>query len=1081
MKKILLIIFMLMIALSPEVLAQERQVSGKVTSEDGATLPGVNVILQGTTTGTTTDIDGNYQLSVPSSGGTLTFSFIGYRTAEIEIGNRSVVDVTMDADVRQLTEVVVTALGIERDTRGLGYATSKVESQEIVNARESNLVNALSSKVPGLVVNNSGGMAGASSYLIIRGQSTIRGNNQPLFVVDGIPVDNQQLSSGNPDDGRNGYLSSVGNSNRAIDIPQEDIASITVLKGAAATALYGSLAGNGAIIITTKRGQKGKGLNINVATGYEISKYNKMVPLQDRFAQGVSGEYAGPADGMPLSWGPEISSLVFQPDESFAFDPNGRLVPAADNPGGAPARAYNNIDNFFRNGNRKYFNLDLSGANDKIDYFFSAGYEDVDGIIPNNTFSKLNLGFNGGIKITEKLSVRSSIKFINSGGTRIEQGSNTSGVMLGLTRTPPTYDNSYGYGEDAVDNPEAYTQPDGTQRNYRGGGGYDNPFWTVNNNPLEDDVIRLIGSVDVDYKFTDWLSAKYRVGLDQYTDYRFQHFAINSRTVPGGRVTENTFINSKFNEDILLLLNKKFGEDINVNLTLGHNRRSNTLSQNYIQGSNLTIPGFYDMSNAGSIFTRKLNENSRDRAVFGMAEFSFRDYLYLTVTGRNEWSTTLPEGNNSFFYPSAMLGFVFTDLFDLPSSNFLSFGKARLSWAKVGLGSPFLYATDTYFTSSVINDGWTEGITFPFDGTSSFSKSVTLGDPNLEPEVNTEIEAGIDLRFFQNRLGLDLTYYSRESSKLIFPVPIASTTGYELLLTNAGSMTNKGIEVVLNGSPLQSQTGLSWDISANFAQNRNEVTELAEGVDNVFLGGFTGANIRAEVGQPYGSIFGFGYYRDEAGAVVIGSDGFPLIDLEEKGFGSAQPEWTMGIRNTFSFKGISLSALLDIRQGGNMWNGTRGALYYFGTHKDTEVRGESRVFEGNRATYDENETLILNENGVPVTSGPNTESVVVDENWLAFGDGNGFFGNNSEDFIEKTDWVRLREVTLAYRMPGSILARTPFTGIEITLSGRNLWLNTPYTGVDPETSLAGSRNEQGMDYFNMPNTKSYNVGLRFSL
>lgn len=1078
MKKILLLSFFVAHVFCSW--AQERTVKGKVTSsEDGSALPGVNVVLKGTATGTVTDVSGNYSLSVPGSGGTLVFTFIGLESQEVEIGERSVIDAQMKQDVRQLTEVVVTAVGIEREKKNLGYATSTVNQDAILNARESNVVSALSAKVPGVVVTNSSGAAGASSFVMIRGPKTIRGDNQPLFVVDGVPIDNSQLSSGNPDDGRNGYLGSVANSNRAIDIPQHDIESITVLKGAAATALYGSQAGNGAVIITTKKGKRGAGLSTNVSAGVEVMKYNMMVPLQDEYAQGVSGNYRGPETGQALSWGPRISDLVYQPDANYAFDKNGRLVLRSDFPSGAPARAYNNVDDFFRTGYKQYYNIDLSGASDKTDYFFSAGYETTDGIIPNNSFDKINIGFNGGTKLGDKLSVRSSVKYINSGGVRIEQGSNTSGVMLGLVRTPPTYDNSYGYGQDAVDHPDAYTRSNGGQRNYRGGGGYDNPFWTVNNNPLEDDVNRIIGKIELDYHPVKWLSVKYRVGLDNYSDYRSQYFAINSRTVPAGRVTENTFLSQKFNEDLMLFLNKDFSEDIKMNVTLGHNRRSTRLDQNYIQGDNLTIPNFYDMSNSGSVFTRKLNENSKDQALYAMGEISFRDYLFVTLTGRNEWSTTLPASNNSFFYPSAMASFVFTDAFGL-ANNTVSFGKVRASWAKVGLGSPFLYATNTYFTTATIGDGWTEGITFPFNGVSSFQKSITLGDPGLEPESNSELEFGVELKFLNNRVGLDLTYYDRKSEGLIFPVPIAASSGYEFLLTNAGSITNKGIEMLIEATPVQSATGFTWDVGVNFAKNKNEVTELAEGVDNVFLGGFTGANIRAEAGKPYGSIFGFGFYRDASGAVVIGADGFPIIDPNERGFGSAQPDWTMGIRNSFSYKGISLSALIDIRQGGKMWNGTRGALYYFGTHEETEIRGQTRVFEGNVATYDEDDNLVLDESGVPVTAGANTQQVTLDENWLAFGDANGFFGNNSEDFIEKTDWVRLREVTIGYSLPASILSKTPFNKVNITFSGRNLWLSTPYKGVDPETSLAGSRNEQGMDYFNMPNTKSYHLGVQVS-
>jgi len=915
-------------------LAQSKSVSGKVTdSADGSPLPGVTVVIDGTTKGTSTNVDGMYTLQA-DPGQTLVFSFIGYKSNRVTVGDASSYNVNMDAGV-ELNEVVVTALGITRDARAIGYSAQTVGNEDVLKANETNLISALSAKASGVQVNKSSGAAGASSSILIRGQNTINGNNQPLLVVDGIPIDNSQISSANPNDGGNGFLYSVANSNRGIDIPQEDIETLTVLKGAAATALYGSQAGNGAIIITTKQGKMGygkKGINVNVTAGVEISQYNKMIELQDQWGQGLFGGYSGPESGSGFSWGPRIDTMEyatdmahplapspdnFDADGNYIHDQNGFLVPQGQG-NGVPANAYNNVDDFFQNGVRQFYNVDLSGANEKTNYFVSMGYSDEQGIIPNNSFGKWNIGFNGGHQFTDKFKVSSSIKYINSGGTRIEQGSNTSGVMLGLTRTSPTFDNSNGLGEDAADNEAAYVFADGSQRKYRyGNTGYDNPFWTANRNPLVDDVNRIIGKLEFDYKFSDVVSAKYRVGIDNYSDYRNQFFAIGSRTATAGRVTENNILSNQFNEDLMLFINKPLSDNIGFNVTLGHNRRSDEITRVFVQGDNLTIPGFYDMSNAGAVNVQNRDQRQKDQALYGMAEFSFNDYLYLTLTGRNEWSTTLPADNNSFFYPSATVGFVFSDALDMANKTF-TFGKLRLGYAKVGLGSPFLYGTDTYFGSAFHADGWTNGVTFPFNGTSSFEAGSVLGDPNLSPEDNTEIELGLDLRFLQNRLGLDITWYDKKSEGLIFVVPTAPSTGYTGLLTNAGSMTNKGIEITAFANPVKTKSGFNWDLNVNYTKNVNEVTELATGVDNVFLGGFTGANIRAEVGQPYGSIFGFGFYRDASGAVVIGSDGFPVLDPEERSFGNAQPDWTMGISNGFSYKGFTLSGLLDIRQGGQL-------------------------------------------------------------------------------------------------------------------------------------------------------------------
>jgi hypothetical protein len=393
------------------------------------------------------------------------------------------------------------------------------------------------------------------------------------------------------------------------------------------------------------------------------------------------------------------------------------------------------------------------------------------------------------------------------------------------------------------------------------------------------------------------------------------------------------------------------------------------------------------------------------------------------------------------------------------------------------LGTPYLYSTNNYYARYFLQDGWTDGITFPFSGQSGFETSTRLGDPNLKPETLKEQEIGVELKFFNNRAGIDFTYYKNTSENLIFPIDVAASTGYNDWLTNGGSIENKGIELVAYGRPVQTKSGFNWDINVNFTKNTNKVLSL-EGVDNVLLGGFEGSSIRAVVGQPYGSIYGFGFYRDASGAMVIGPDGFPILDPNEKAFGSAQPKWMLGFRNTLSYKGFSVSALLDVRKGGVMWNGTKGALYFFGTHKDTESRGETTVFQGNVAVLDDAGNVVLDESGKPKTEGANSQQVVLDENWLAFGNGNGFFGNNTEDFIEEISWVRLREVTVGYKLPSKMIENTPFTNIEVGVSMRNMWLSTKYTGVDPETSLAGSRNEQGMDYFNMPNTKGIGVNLR---
>lgn len=1095
MKQKLWMMVCLFTFLTHALFAQVKVVKGTIKSADeGTGLPGASVSVKGTVIGTITDVNGNYEIGVPGENATLVISFIGYKTQEIAVGSSGTVDATLAVDALNLDEVVVTAIGIQRDKKAVGYAVQEVSGSQITQAREQNVVSSLSGKVAGVQVQRSTGAAGGSAFIMIRGASSITGNNQPLFIVDGVPIDNNQFVTGNPDDGANNNLSSVAQSNRAIDIPQEDIESIQVLKGAAATALYGSQAGNGAIIITTKRGKKGisgkKGMNVQVSSGLDFSKYNKMVPLQNQYAQGITGEYVGPEFGFPLSWGPKIDTLRYATDPTYQWDKNGYIVSQNDPSAGSVAVSpYNNVDDFFRMGLRYSNAVSISGASDKTDYYFGFGNEHEDGIIANNTFGKTNVTFNGGHKLNNKVSLRSSVKYINSGGTRIQQGSNTSGIMLGLLRTPPTFDNSNGYGKDAINEPLSYSFADGSQRNYRGGGGYDNPFWTAAKNPLVDNVNRMIGNFEVNVQALPWLSFTYRPGIDFYSDRRKNQFAIGSRTAPAGRVIEDQFFVSRFNEDFLVNMNHDFSTDLSIKGNLGSNRRSYYQQRLYTQGDGLNIPDFYNMNNARSTFTRESIDRERNQAIYGQLEVDYKKYLILTFTGRNEWSTTLPVGANSFFYPSASAAFVFTDALGMSENKILPYGKFRVSYAEVGLGSPYTFATANYYTQSSYGDGWTNGVYFPLStGVSSFQFNDVLGNPALRPERKKQFEIGTDLKFYNNRAGLDFTYYNSKSVDLIFTVPIARSSGAYQMIMNAGEMTNQGFEVIAYGTPVKSKAlGLEWNIQANFTRNRNTVDKLADGVDNVFLGGFEGSNIRAQVGTPYGSIYGFGFYRDANDNLVIGADGFPIIDPNEKAFGSALPDWTMGITNSLTFKGLTFSFLFDIRQGGVMWNGTKGALYYFGTHKDAgDLRGTTKVFEGNVASYDADGNMIMEtitrdgvEVQVPKTEAANSQSVELTEDWLAFGDGNGFFGNNTEDFIEKISWVRLRDITLSYAVPTKVLEKTPFTSAAITLSGRNVWLKTPYTGVDPETSLVGSSNAQGMDYFNMPNTKSFSIGLKF--
>ncbi|MFO7613666.1 MAG: SusC/RagA family TonB-linked outer membrane protein [Bacteroidales bacterium] len=1054
----------------------QTEVKGSVTdAADGSPLPGVTIIVKGTLTGVITDAQGMYAINVPSGYNELVFSFVGMKTVEVKIDGRAVIDVQMSEDVFGLDEVVVTAIGVSREARGLGYAVQSVGSEDIARSPNINPVNSLSGRVAGVQITNSSGAAGASSYMTIRGAASLTGNNQPLFVIDGVPIDNSQLTSGNPLNGGNNLLYGVALSNRIVDINPEDIESINILKGGAATALYGLRAGNGAVIITTKKGTTGVGRKTTVSfnSSVTIEQVSQLPAMQDKYGQGLFGNLLanGTLSTTTLNWGPRLDTLRFDGGEN-PYYPNGNIV-GMSNPNATDMRVgpYDNAGNFFQTGMAYNNSVSLTGGNQNTSYYFSIANTNSSGIVPNNTFARTSVSLAGESKLSKKFSTDARISYTNSGGDRIQQGSNTSGIMLALMRMPSNFDITGGV-DDPVNDDASYRLPTGAQRNAYAGGGYDNPFWSVNMNRFNDKVNRVTGHASLNFLATDWLTFTYRVGTDLYSDRRKNYFSKGSRTFPAGQVYEEQHFVRDFNSDFLININKKINEDFTFTALLGQNMYQTQWQRLYVQGDNLAVPDFYNLNNAATIQAFETQIKKRTAALFADLGASFRNMLYANVTLRSEWSTSLPEAENPFLLYSGNLSFVFTELPGLKDNRILPFGKARVSYAEIA-NDAFTYATLSSYPQAAFGDGWTEGISFPgWGGVSASRLSTTIPNNELTPEILKSFEVGLDLRFFQNnRLGLDIAYYNNKSENLILQVPIAKSSGFYTANLNAGSMVNKGIELTLYGSPVRT-SNFSWDIDINFTKNTNEVLELYEGVENVSLAGFVGAQARAVVGESYGSIFGDFFETNDDGDLIIDDDpesdnyGRPIYNTSEKNLGNVLPNWTMGILNSFSYKGISLSLLIDIKNGGVMWNGTRGAMYYFGTHADTESRedGEIYIFEGVKES----------------DGSPNDIPIAKDIGWYVLGPGSGFTGPTSQ-FVEETDWVRLRELTLSYKLSDKIVNRTFFQSVEIFFTGRNLWVSTPYTGIDPETSLIGAQNGQGLDYFNMPGTKSYTFGLRLTL
>ncbi|MEO6169316.1 MAG: SusC/RagA family TonB-linked outer membrane protein [Chitinophagales bacterium] len=1074
--------------------AQTRTITGTVKDIQGEPLIGVTVLVKGTTTGTYSDVDGAYALLVPPNAGVLEFKYLGFKTKAIDIGATNVVNVSMEEDVMGLNEVVITALGIPKEKKALGYSTQSVSGDDMNKSGSGNALSELNGKVSGLTIINSAGTPGSGTYVRLRGVTSLTGNNQPLIIVDGIPIDN----SVNVYDPTNaGFLATgasgnntggVSADNRGTDINPNDIESITVLKGPAATALYGLQAASGAIIITTKRGGGvKKGTNVSFNSSFSADVVNKLPELQTTYGQGLDGTYYGPtaaSGNKRFSWGPSIDTL-FWDGISNGYDSHGNIVGASDPAAATKVVPYDPLD-FFETGSTFNNNLALSGGNEVSGYRLSFGNVKQEGVVPLTSSSKTTISLSGQTNLLPKLKTSAGINYVASGSDKAQNGSNISGVMLGLLRTPATFDNTNG-SIDPANDPSSYVFEDGTQRNYRGGPGYDNPYWTINRNPFREDVDRTYGYFQVDYATLSFMSITYRLGGDIYQQRHKNAFDINSNQFNTGLLILDNYHSQQFNSDLIVNFQKSFTKDLNGSLMLGHNYFTAATSQQFTQGTGFSLPTFFDMSNATSYFSAELNTKKRTMAFYGQAQLDYKSMLYLTLTGRNETSSTLPAANNTFFYPSASLSFVFTEAFGLSSNDIFPYGKIRLSYAQVGKDAP-VQALNTYYVSTTVLDGFTAGLIYPINGVSGYSLGTVtsvIGNPNLKPEKTNSAEIGVDLGFFKNRVALSATYYEANTSDQIFTVAIPYTTGFASAILNAGEISNKGVELSLNLTPIKNNNGFNWDIGFNWSRNKNRVESLAPGIQNLFLSGFQGGAIYAVAGEPYGIIYGSRYLRSDDGELIINDDqsdpgyGKPIAGTVNGPIGDTNPDWTGSVNNTFSYRGLSFGFQLDIRHGGDIWNGTKGALTYFGTSKESEDRGETATFSGVAGHVDaDGNTVHYGSDGTSEEAGEGSAVSIestLDQYYYQF-IGSSFIGPTEPD-VEDGSFVRIREMSLTYSLPRRMIEDVHLTQFDITLFENNPFLWTKYTGVDPETSLIGPANGQGLDYFNNPGVKSFGVRL----
>ena len=1028
--------------------AQTSKVTGTVISEeDGLPVVGASVVVKGTTNGTITDMDGKFILTdVPSSAKTLMISFIGMRTIEVEIAPN--LKVVLKPESELLDEVVVTALGITRSEKTLGYSATTVKAEDITLSRNTNVTNALSGKVAGLQVQAASADPGSASTVIIRGFSSINGSNQPLYVVDGVPLQNSTLNS-------QGHSMSMGGIS---NVASEDIESMTVLKGAAATALYGSRASNGVIVITTKSGKKGDGRNftIDYNGGIQTRVISYLPEMQNDFGQGWNGAQTYIENG---SWGPRLDGSM----QVYGPIWNGQQLIHKY------SAVKDNVKEFFETGISQNHTIALSGASadNRMTFYTSFSHADDDGIMPTDadSYSRNTLAFRSSYQAADWIKVSTSLNYAKTSTDVVGSFQGTS-VIDGLYEMPR--DVSILDMKDLsnpFNTPEAYFTPYGIT----------NPYWSLANNMNHTDSKQVYGKLQLDIKPVDFLTFSYRFGFD-YTDYDMKmgspeiklddalieedYGYAPSNMNQAGWVYARYSRSHELNHDFLANFTKKFLDDkLDVNLNAGVNMNERASTYMYGQSDNLTFEtGFWDLSN-GSTISSLTESQSKRRLVglFGDLTLGWEDWLYLNVTARNDWSSTLPIGNNSFFYPGATLSWIFSNQF-FKDNDVFSFGKLRMAYGKTGSdASP--YYTSTSFTQAYAGGYYTTVVNFPMNGTNAFQTSSTMGSTSLKPEMTSEFEVGLNLQFFKGRLGLDAAYYHRTTSDQIFTLPVDPSSGYTYMVTNFGEVRNQGIELLLNTTPIQTKNW-RWDVDFNFAINKNKVLSMPESLEGgkVTIDSFSAGNdavyMYAEVGKPMGTYYTYlpKFVEDKNspyyGCPVVDSHGQPVLSSEVQDTGkNMNHKWTGGITTSLSAYGFTLSASLDIRYGGHMFSRTKNLMQFTGNGIVTSYNDRrpfiipNSVVENADGSYSENTTPIYQTDG----------------SYQKYFDTYGY-GNGGNAYMLDRTFVKLRNISLTWDLPKKWLRPLHLRGVALTAFANNLfmWTASDNYYVDPESSTTGT-------------------------
>ena len=1082
MKCITKTLFFLFLFSFQMIIAQEV-VTGTIADEQGVPLSGVSIIESNVANGAVTDFDGFYTIVLKTNKPSLTFSYIGYKTVSIEVESQNIINVVMQEDIASLDAVIVNAIGFTKKKDDLGYASSTVKGDAVSESGEANVLNALSGKSSGVRISRNSGDPGAGSYIQIRGLSSITRNSQPLIIVDGIPISNDVR--GNSDGG------GVSQESRLNDINPNDIESITVLKGAAAAALWGTQALGGVINITTKSGKYNSKLTVSLKSTYSLDKINVKYPVQTNYGQGDNGIYNQRARD---SWGDLISSRSGGYDEfdtsgEFYLDQDGSIYYPILKKNSQAIYNDSNFDQVFGNGHFLENNLSLSGGTAKSTMFFSLSDLNQKGIVKNNSdYRRSTVRFNAKQNFTDATSLKVSSTYTRTSSNRIRLGANSSGLYLGLLRNPVDFDIS-GYRGDYYASSDSSPIPN-RHRSYReplgadDGATYNNPLWTINEQENKAKVDRFITNFEFVTSPNSWLTFIARAGVDHYSETKSEFMTPGSASgaFTAGYMDQSTASNTIFNTDFIAKTTFNLEDIVDGSFLLGFNYNAKSRTVNGVEGNGFIQ--FLDVASGIRDIDNTLIENTvvsstfgqeRTAGVYSSLSFSAYDMFFIDSTIRIENASAFGENSDKpFLFPSISLAWQFTQLDVFKDSDFLSFGKFRASYAEVGV-QPARYNTSNIFVSPTYSDALGGGLNAGLFGNGAFVPSTNRGNPSLKPERKKEFEVGTDLRFFKNKLSFSLTYFENGTEDVLLEFPVSNSTGYSSIYTNGAEIENKGLELDL-GYKILNTSDFSWSIDANFTKVKNEVTDLA-GAESLNLGGLSAVSSRAVEGQPLGVLWGSRTLRNDDGSIVYDEFGFPEQDQLEGVIGDPNPDWQGGITSTFKYKNFRLSVLFETYQGADIYAGTKSVMRDLGTWSDTgnEVTATRNYFQSNGNIINIGETF--RGNVEDFGAGP----VALTETWYN-GDGGFFGGGNDELYIEDGSWTRLRELTLSYLWKSNWLKNsTSLKSVEFSATGRNLLLWTKFEGNDPDTNLSGVSAARGIDYFNNPGTKSFLFSIALNL